>query len=139
MVLPDGGIGILHPIYIDDVVTGILEAARHGRIGEVYILAGDESVTVREFFGKYAEMLGLRDLRSAPSWMVMTIATLSEWASKLTGKPPRYTRTAVRVITRRTSYRCNKARKELGFKPVVSFEVGMEKIRHWLQTSNLRN
>ena len=91
-------------------------------------------MTVAEFFGHFARMVGKSRIPSVPAWLAAGIASLSEAAAKLTGRPPVFTRSAVRFITDfETTYDGAKAQAELGFEPRTSLEEGMEKVRRWLE------
>ncbi len=58
MILAGGGKGLIQPVFIDDLVRGVLAAAERGGLGETYILCGPEVVTVREYFSYFAAMVG---------------------------------------------------------------------------------
>ncbi|MEW6418654.1 MAG: NAD-dependent epimerase/dehydratase family protein [Nitrospirota bacterium] len=58
MIYPDGGRGLLQPLYIDDLIDGIILATLYGKKGQSYILCGNEVITVKEFFGYYTNMVG---------------------------------------------------------------------------------
>ncbi len=134
LVLPSRGRGLVQPIFVDDLAEGIQSSLERGRTGEAYILCGARVVTVEEFFGHFARMVGKSRIPSVPVWLAAGIASLSEAAAKLTGKPPVFTRSAVRFITDfETTYDGAKARAELGFEPRTSLEEGMEKVRRWLE------
>jgi nucleoside-diphosphate-sugar epimerase len=59
VMLVDGGRGICNPLYVDDLVDGLLLAATGPRaVGETFLLSGPESVTWRQFYGRFEGMLG---------------------------------------------------------------------------------
>ena len=59
LVLPAGGRGIHSPVYVDDLVDGILAAARHEQAaGEVITISGSGGVTTGDYFGRIAWMTG---------------------------------------------------------------------------------
>jgi nucleoside-diphosphate-sugar epimerase len=62
LVLPDHGKGLLHPLYIDDAVDGILGCAQGGEPGQAYILCGSEVVTTADFFTHYAHIIGIEPI-----------------------------------------------------------------------------
>jgi len=138
MILFAGGTGLIMPIYLDDIVDGILAAARNGRAGETYILAGPAAITIHDFFGCYARMLGKDRLPSIPLWLAMTIAALSEGAAKLLGRKPFFTRDEVRRIERKATWDGRKAMEELGFKPRINIDEGMRRVEAWLRAVALR-
>ena len=62
-IFKKNGEGICNLIYISDLVTGILMAARDKRaIGEVFNMNGPEMLTWNEYFQRYNAILGLPDL-----------------------------------------------------------------------------
>lgn len=49
----------LDPVFVDDVVEGLLKASQ-SKMSGIYILSGDSPVTVGELFGYIAEVLNVR-------------------------------------------------------------------------------
>jgi nucleoside-diphosphate-sugar epimerase len=139
LVLPAKGRGLVQPIFVEDLAEGILSALERGRAGEAYILCGAKAVTVAEFFAHLAHMLGKSRIPSVPVWLASGIASFSEVAARLTGRPPRFTRSAVRFVTDfATTFDGTKAKAELGFEPRTSLEDGMEAVRRWLEEEGAR-
>jgi len=59
VVLVNGGDGLCNAVYVDDVVSAlILAAVKDEAVGEAFLVAGEEPVTWREFYGRHEEMLG---------------------------------------------------------------------------------
>lgn len=129
MVLAAGGSGLVQLVYQDDAVDGILAAARHGLVGEAYIIGGAEAVSIREYFLSLARMTGREHLPSVPGWLALALAGLFELGSRVSGRPPPFTRGAVRGTMVHATYRIGKARTELGFVPQVNFRTGLEQVR----------
>ncbi|WP_163548810.1 NAD-dependent epimerase/dehydratase family protein [Candidatus Frankia nodulisporulans] len=72
-VVVDGGRGILSPVHVDDVVdavAAVVAAPRAVVAGEVLQVTGGESVPAADFFGYYADMLGVAAPRSVPAGIV---------------------------------------------------------------------
>jgi nucleoside-diphosphate-sugar epimerase len=58
------GEGICNLVYVGDLVSGILLAARYDRaVGEAFNLVGPESITWNQYFQKFNAALGLPELR----------------------------------------------------------------------------
>jgi len=129
MVLAAGGSGLVQLVYQDDAVNGILAAAGNGQVGEAYIIGGAEAVSIREYFLSLARMTGRERLPSVPGWLAVALAGLFELGSRVSGRPPSFTRGAVRGTMVHATYRIDKARIELGFAPQVDFRTGLERIR----------
>lgn len=136
MVLVSGRSGVIQPIYVDDVVAGILAAARRGRIGEAYLLCGPEEVALSRYYSEFARMLGRKWIPSIPGWLAMTVAIAMESLSAVTHRPPLFSRGMVRSNTMHASYDGSKASVELGFTPQVSLEAGMSGVAAWLSAEN---
>jgi nucleoside-diphosphate-sugar epimerase len=136
MVLAAGGSGLVQLVYQDDAVNGILAAARNGQVGEAYIIGGAEALSIREYFLSLARMTGRKRLPSVPGWLAVALAALFELGSRLSGRPPSFTRGAVRGTMVHATYRTDKARTELGFTPQVDFPSGLERLRRRWETSH---
>ena len=66
-VLPARGHGIHSPIYVDDVVDGIVRAAvAPDAAGRVVTLSGGVGVETRDYFGRFGAMIGQRCPASRP-------------------------------------------------------------------------
>jgi nucleoside-diphosphate-sugar epimerase len=133
MVLPDGGAGLLHPLYLDDAADGILSVALSGESGQAYILCGPDVVTTADFFAHYARMLGSDGIPTISADQALREATLAEWISKLTGQPPQKTRKEVQALMMRSSCNGGKAYYDLHFIPAVQLEEGMRRVKDWLR------
>lgn len=106
MVIPSGGTNVVDP---DDVVEGMIYAMKDGRKGEKYILGG-YNITFRELY----EMAG-RKYIVAPSWLRRPLMWAAQFDPSWYMSP--YT---VDQSFRFKYYNCQKARKELGWEPIVS-------------------
>jgi len=135
MVLADGGRGLIHPIFIDDLVQGVLLAAGKGRLGETYILCGLEAVTMREYFTHFARMLGKKRLPSIPGCLALGTATVAEWTARVFGRPPVFTRQEILATMATATYDGRKAERELGFAPKTTLAEGMREVENWYQTA----
>ena len=133
-LLPDGGRGIFSPIYIDDLVAGIVAAAVTPTVsGQVIILCGDESPTCATFFGHYARMLG-RSIPTAPAALARRIFAVGGRIDNWRGKPTEATADAVEYFLRTGGYSNKKARALLGWEPLIDLAEGMARTEAWLRT-----
>jgi len=102
-------------VYIDDVVQGHILAMEKGKVGERYILAGDEDTLIKDFVNLLAEVSGLTKIpRELPAWLVRVMAFALETLSALTRKPPMLARDVVRFRLFGMRADNTKARTELG-------------------------
>lgn len=133
-VLPAMGRGLVSPVYLDDLVNGVvLACARAEAAGQVFTLTGDRSVESREFFGRYARMLGKDRLPVAPTPVVAAIAATLGRAVRDSEVSP----AAVRYLARTGTYSIEKARELLGYEPAVDLDEGMRRCEEWLRAEGL--
>jgi len=134
MVLINGGTGFCNYVYIDNLIDATLASTKRDQsVGQVYLVTDGNAVLWKEFFGCYAQMAGKPKMRSVPEWLGKAIALSMEVSSKLSGKPPKITREAVRFLTRRARFKIEKAKRELGYQPRFSLEEGMKLTEQWLR------
>ena len=107
----------LNIVHVDDVATGHLQAFKHGRTGQRYIL-GSENVSLKQLLEQVAEIVGRTPPRiRIPHEVAMGIAYATEAWARVSGKPPQVTRDGVRMSRKKMYFTSDKARKELGFEP----------------------
>jgi len=127
------GKGIFQPIFVDDLVEGIVLAAEKGWVGESYILCGEERIPFQSYFQQLAVIAGVQKLPSAPFWLAMSMATLAECFARLTGTTPAFTRTGVQGTSRQDGYSILKAKQQLGFQPKTNIAEGLKLIEAWFK------
>jgi dihydroflavonol-4-reductase len=109
----DTGLNIVH---VDDVAAGHLLAFHRGRIGDRYILGG-EDMTLREILREVAHIAGREPPRvRLPYAAVLPIACAAEIIAKATGRPGRVTLEAVRMSRKRMFFSSAKAVRDLGYR-----------------------
>ena len=131
LVLPAMGEGQLSPVFVDDLVEGIVRAAAApDAAGHVFTITGGETVTTSTFFGNYARMLGKGSVPTAPTPVVLALAAT---VGRVLGDGD-VTPAAVRYIARRGGYSIAKARTRLGYRPAVDLAEGMRRVEAWART-----
>lgn len=110
----DTGLNIVH---VDDVAAGHLAAAEKGRIGERYILGG-ENMALAEILADVAQAVGRRPpwLR-VPHSVLYPVAIAAELAARVTGRDPFVTLDGVRMSRKKMYFTSAKASRELGYAP----------------------
>jgi nucleoside-diphosphate-sugar epimerase len=137
-LLPAMGNGIFSPVYVDDLVDGlILAATSPPGAGQVFTLTGGTGVPCREFFGHYYRMLGRRGPVVAPTSVAVGVARLAGRAISLTGAETEVNAISMRYFTRSGTYSIAKARRLLGYEPRVDLADGMARTETWLRAEAL--
>lgn len=130
-----------HLTYVDDLVAGIaLAGETDAAVGEVFTLAGSNSVTINELVSTVAAALGRRLPRGRiPVGPVRLAAALCEAAFRpLPLSPPLYRR-RLDFFTKDRAFDISKARRMLGYEPRVPLEEGIRRTadsyrrRGWLE------
>lgn len=108
----DTGLNLAH---VDDIAAGHLAALRLGRIGERYILGG-ENVLLSRMLAEIAALVGRRApwLR-LPRLAIWPLAIGAEAVARITGREPFVSRDALRMAKHRMFFDDTKARRELGY------------------------
>jgi nucleoside-diphosphate-sugar epimerase len=134
LVLPAMGRGMMSPVYVDDLIAGVMLAgSRPEAAGQIFVITGERSVTTREFFGHYARMLGKRRVPVAPTAAVVALTQ----AARVFARDSEVTPAAARYLARAGSYSIAKARELLGYEPEVGLDEGMRRAEEWLRAEGL--
>lgn len=138
LILPAGGRGIHSPVYVDDLVDGILRAASHEQAaGHVITISGSSGVTAGDYFGRIAWMTGRARVRTAPTRVLLALTGAQAAAERALSRPSEISPSAVRYLTRTGTYSIEKARRMLGYEPKVELEEGMRRSEAWLREQGL--
>jgi nucleoside-diphosphate-sugar epimerase len=126
-----GGTNLTDTTHVANVVEGLLLAAEKGAAGEPYFVTDGEPVVFREFVSSMLETQGVEPPdRTLPAWLGGALAIGSEaaWrALPLRGSPP-LSRFAYWVMTQECTIEISKARRELGYEPIVSRAEGLAEL-----------
>ena len=130
--LVDGGRGVLSPVYVDDLVDGVLAAAgSDAAAGQVLHVTGGVGVPTAEFFGRYAAMLGV-PLRAVPPALARAAAAPLGLAARLGVTVPLQPRT-FEYVTHPGTYSVDRIRHLTGWTPRVDLDEGMRRTADWLR------
>lgn len=134
MVLIDKGRHLCKPIYIDNLVDGLILCAQvEAAVGEAINFTDDTPVPWREFFGAYGRMLGINSFPSVPFALAWLIGYYNEIAARLRGKKASFNRGAIQALRSSNSFSNQKARELLGWEPNVDLAQGMTLTEAWLR------
>jgi dihydroflavonol-4-reductase len=108
----------LNIVDVEDVARGHLLAAERGRIGEKYILGG-ENLTLKEFLGRLAAISGMPAPKMRIPYAVAFGYALGAeaFARTVTRRAPGASLTEVRMARKRMFFDSSKARAELRYSP----------------------
>jgi dihydroflavonol-4-reductase len=123
----DTGLNLVH---VDDVAAGHLAALEHGRIGEHYILGGQDA-GFAALLEKIAYLTGRRPPRlRLPRRALYPLAMLAEAKARWTGCEPFLTRDGLRMSKYRMFFSSAKAQQDLGYS-ARPYEQGLADALAW--------
>lgn len=106
----------LNLVHVDDVADGHLAALKHGRIGERYILGGQD-MTLGEMLAEIARLAGRRPPAiKLPRQMIYPIAYGAEAVARFTGREPFATVDGLRMAKYKMFFSSAKAERELSYR-----------------------
>jgi len=126
------------PIYVDDVVQGLLlSAAAAGPACRRYHLIGPRPVTMAELSDAIGAAVGRSVPRlHLPTPLALAVATAFE-ALPVSRRLLPLTRSRVRFMTEDRAYDGSRAARELGFAPRVDLDTGLSRTVAWYREHGL--
>ncbi|VAX16986.1 UDP-glucose 4-epimerase [hydrothermal vent metagenome] len=124
---------LIHPVYIDDLVPGMILAMESAKsAGRVYILGGEKAVTLNEWVAMIsAETRGAVPKLHIPYLPVKLMAMLCEDICKpLRIEPPLFRR-RVDFFVKNRAFSIARARAELGYEPKIGLRDGVHRTVAW--------
>jgi dihydroflavonol-4-reductase len=125
-------------VHVDDVAAGHVQAFEHGRIGERYVLGGDDMM-LREILAEIAALVGRAPPRMRlPRGAVLPIAYVAEFIARLRGSrdEPLVTVDGIKMSKSLMFFSSDKAKAAIGYAPRPGREALADAVR-WLQNNAL--
>ncbi|HXX50838.1 MAG TPA: hopanoid-associated sugar epimerase [Xanthobacteraceae bacterium] len=131
----DTGLNLVH---VDDVAAGHLAALDKGRVGQRYILGGQD-VLLGDMLREIARLVGRSPPRlRLPRLAIFPIAYGAEAIAHFTGREPFVTTTGLRLAKDRMFFTSAKAERELGYRARAYSEALAEAIAWFRQNGLLK-
>jgi dihydroflavonol-4-reductase len=125
----DTGLNLVH---VDDVANGHFLALERGRIGERYILGG-ENLPLQQMLADIAGMVGRKPPTIAlPRWPLYPIALGAEAVARFTKREPFVTVDALRMSKNKMYFTSAKAERELGYR-ARPYREGLKDALDWFR------
>jgi nucleoside-diphosphate-sugar epimerase len=126
---PGGGQGAMNTIFVRNFVQAVFLVLENAEaVGQVYNLTDGEFISKRRFIESIADALGLdRPTGAPPLWLAKVVTWFSEKRARMRGarEAPRFTFAKLKFMGYNLDFSIEKARRELGYQPRVSFHDGM--------------
>ena len=138
LVIIGDGKTLIHPVYVEDVVQGLVLCALEKKSeGQTYIIAGEKSLEVSELVECIAGFCN----RSIPKFhlpflLAKLIAISFEVLYLPFSKRPPVSRRSFEFFIKDQSFNISKAKEELGYKPATDLTKGLNKTIRWYMENN---
>jgi len=122
-------------LYIDDLVQGLISAARIDTGAEkIFVLAGNDVASTWDMASIIADAVGtsLSSLR-VPLWPVLLVASIVERFCRPLGIQPPIHRRRVDFFKKSFVFSVNRSKTTLDFEPRVDFRQGVRQTVQWYQ------
>jgi dihydroflavonol-4-reductase len=127
----DTGLNLVH---VDDVASGHLAALHHGKIGERYILGGQD-VLFSQILQDIAGLVGGRAAKIRLPWRALIpVAFIAEAVANVTGREPFATIDGVRMAKYRMFFESTKAEQQLGYR-ARPYSEGISDALRWFSSA----
>jgi nucleoside-diphosphate-sugar epimerase len=132
---PGGGNAALNTIYVKNLVDAVFLVLENPRaVGQIYNLTDGEFVSKRKFIETIAEAFQLeKPTKTPPLWVARLLTWWVESKARWKGakEAPKYTQARLKFIALNLDFSIEKAKHELGYRPSVGFERGMQETLNW--------
>jgi dihydroflavonol-4-reductase len=129
-MIPPGGINV---VPICDVAQGQIEAAIHGKVGERYILGG-ENMTHLQLYQTIAHVVGCgMKMKVMPRWQVKIFAMLTDMLQPQTSGPVPLTGDRLRLEAQMFYYDTSKARQAFTM-PTTALRTTIGRTYEWYES-----
>jgi nucleoside-diphosphate-sugar epimerase len=127
----DGGRAQTSTTHIANLVHAVDLALERGTGGNAYFVLDDGVTPMREFLTALIATRGLTPPdKEIPGWLARALGSLTEMTWRMLGKTtdPPLTRFAASMMSRDCTITTDKARRELGYAPVISRSDGLKQL-----------
>lgn len=135
-----GGKSFFQPLYIDDLIKGIILVInnRSAVSGKIYVLAGKEVTNFKKYIQINAKLMGIKVLMPAFPYILARFGAISnELLAKLLNIEPVLTRFRVDFFGGHQCYNIQRSKHDFAFNPDVCLEHGIERAVSWYRERKL--
>lgn len=135
--LPRGGVARFDLTYVENVVHAMQLATTRDDLpsGEAFNITNGEPVALRDILEKLFVPLGIAyRIVGLPYRVLDTVAAAMQAYSKVTGVEPNLTRYSVGALNYDMTLDIDKARRMLGYRPIVPLSEGVDATVRWIRS-----
>jgi len=128
----DGGTYLTSTAHVANVAAGAIAALERGQTGQVYFITDGAPIQFRQFITAVLATRGVvAPAGSMPRWLVQAAIEVGTWLQSVSGgriKPP-LSKQEYATMAHEVTVSDARARKELGYAPVVTIEQGLAEMQ----------
>lgn len=130
---------LAHPVYVDDLVEGIILAYESKSApGRIYIIGGEKYITLSEWVDAIAREAGVTLANAAiPLWPVTMAAIMCEAVCRPFKIEPPIFRRRVDFFVKNRAFSIERAKAELGYTPKTGLADGAKRTLEWYKERGL--
>jgi nucleoside-diphosphate-sugar epimerase len=139
-LLPAGGRGLFSPVYIDNLLDGMVAAALNpAGSGQIFNITDGQSLPCVEFFTPHWRWAGHRGKPPVlPTAVAKTVTRAGEWLlNDVLKQNTEISAGSLAMMTRQAGYSIAKAQRLLDYRPAVDLETGLRRTGEWLLQQRL--
>jgi 2-alkyl-3-oxoalkanoate reductase len=126
---------LYHPLYIDNLVDALILAMEPGKgLGQAYLIADEEYVSIETLVRKTAQALGVEV--KIPHYPILPLVVAGHVCEKLCKPfkiaPPIFPR-RVDWFRQNRAFDISKAKRDLGYQPKIDLDEGLKRTGEWYQ------
>ena len=130
---------LYHPLYIDNFLDALQLAMEPGRgTGQAYLIADEQYIAIEGLVRRAAAALG-RPVRlfRLPIWPVVAAGHVVETVCKPLRIPPPLHPRRVDWYRQNRAFKIDKAERELGYRPTVGLDDGLQRTAAWYRREGM--
>jgi nucleoside-diphosphate-sugar epimerase len=121
-----------NPVFIDDLIDGVVLAAEKGAGGQIYHLSGPETLSVRQIVDTIAAVAGTQVPKfTLPLFPVKVAAWKLDLAFRIFQREAPLTPGKLAFFIHPKPLSSLKAQQKLGYNPTIDFQTGMTRAIAW--------
>ena len=135
--LPRGGVARFDLTYVENVVHAMQLATSRDDLpsGEAFNITNGEPATLRDILAKLFEPLGIAyRIVGLPYRVLDTVAAAMQAYAEVSGVEPTLTRYSVGALNYDMTLDIDKARRMLGYRPIVPLSEGVDTTVRWIRS-----
>lgn len=125
-------------ICILDFVMALENCIKNGKIGEIYIISGKDSISAKEMTNVISEIINKKIINiRVPKFFMVISAFIEERLFLMLGRKPIVTVKNIQAVSQNRIYDLTKSKEELDYNPKIDMKSGLKMMVDWYKKEKL--